>query len=421
MGGRRPGTDRGLPDTVDAGLRAHVQRVWLHPVDADSSVAVTLGTSPPAHHVAVEQYAVLPTVSAPKLLAPVGHQRSAAAALRAYGAARSPHSRLARRAMAVTMRSGVLDSRPRLIVSVDARVPRPRWHEVLLTEHLRRAVDKPDAIAVMEVRPLNPNAKPTVQLFDATGVPVAYVKLGTTTATKELVRREAAALTAVKGSLTTVLVPEMLGAGEWHDTSYAMGGALPLDIRRWSGRPEDTDAALRDIVASGTTSVSTFADSAHAAQMRADIAAATQHPDVASALGAWLERLAENPTPLQLGRTHGDWIPDNLGQSRAGLAVWDWEHSIDDAPVGSDLLHWHFKQGMDAGGLLAAVAAVEAATPSLRLLGVPPQARELVASLYLLHAFVRRLRLAVGGGGWNARWYPGLIAVARSRDMAAPR
>ena len=421
MSGRRPGGDRGLPATVDESLRAHAERVWLHPVDADGSVAVTLGTSPPAHHVAVEQYAVLPSVSAPRLLAPVGSRHATAAALRAYGAARSPHSRLARRAMATAMRTGVLDSRSRLIVSVDARIPRPRWSEVLLTQHLRLAIDQPQAIAVMEVRPLNPNAKPTVQLFDPTGVPLAYVKLGTSAATKEMVRREAAALTALKGRLTTVLVPEMLGAGEWHDTSYVMGGALPLDIRRWSGRPEDTEAALRDIVASGTTSVSTFAASAHFAQLRADIAAASEQSDVASVLGAWLERLASHPAPLQLGRTHGDWIPDNLGQSAAGLAVWDWEHSIDDAPVGSDLLHWHFKQGMDAGGLTAAVAAVDAAAPNLHLLGVPPQARELVASLYLLHAFVRRLRLAVGGGGWNARWYPGLISVARSRDLTTPR
>jgi len=65
MSGRRPGGDRGLPATVDESLRAHAERVWLHPVDADGSVAVTLGTSPPAHHVAVEQYAVLPSVSAP--------------------------------------------------------------------------------------------------------------------------------------------------------------------------------------------------------------------------------------------------------------------------------------------------------------------------------------------------------------------
>jgi hypothetical protein len=328
---------------------------------------------------------------------------------------------MARRAMALTMRTGVLDSRPRLIVSVDARVPRSAWHQVLLTEHLRQVVGQPEALAVMEVRPLNPNAKPTVQMFDPSGTPLAYVKLGTTTATKELVRREAEALTALKGRLTAVLVPELLGAGEWHDTSYAMGGALPLDIRRWAGPPEDTDTALRDIVASAPTSTSTFADSAHAAQMRVDIDSAPQSRDVAQVLAAWLDRLSRNHAPVEFGRMHGDWIPDNLGQSSAGLAVWDWEHSLDDAPVGSDLLHWHFKAGMDAGGLLAAVAAVDAAAPKLGALGVPLQCQELVASLYLLHAFVRRLRLAVGGGGWNARWYPGLISVARSRDLTPPR
>lgn len=113
---------------------------------------------------------------------------------------------------------------------------------------------------------------------------------------------------------------------------------------------------------------------------------------------------------------HGDWIPDNLGRLPDGLAVWDWEHSVDDAPVGLDLLRWSFQQAMAGNDLFAAVAATEAAEPGLDELGVAAAAHHLLVSLYLLDEFVRWTKMIAGGMAWNPKWYPHLLDVVRARS-----
>jgi hypothetical protein len=84
--------------------------------------------------------------------------------------------------------------------------------------------------------------------------------------------------------------------------------------------------------------------------------------------------------------------------------------------VGFDYLHWHFHHRLAEKGLRAAVDALDESASGLNLLGVSPDAWRLIADLYLLDAFTRRLKLALGGGGWNERWYPALLDVIRVRD-----
>ncbi len=85
-------------------------------------------------------------------------------------------------------------------------------------------------------------------------------------------------------------------------------------------------------------------------------------------------------------------------------------------PAGFDLLHWQFNHALVSSGLAAAAIAVDAAAPGVAALGVPSDATRLTASLYLLHMVIRRAKLAAGGGGWNDRWYPAVLPLARSRS-----
>lgn len=404
----------------DARLQSWVTRIWG--VGGEGSpVRVSLGP-PPAGFLVAEEYAVLPHPQQARLLVPLGSRRAAAASLRTYSATRARGSRMMRRTLAAAYTAGVADMvfRHRLVVSLDPRLPRRQWSDYLVIEHLARALDQSSLRAFTAVRRINSNAKPTLELFDDAGHAVGYAKLGTTGATKALVRNEASTLAALSGTMESVHVPRLLSAGAWNQAEYAVASPLPSDVHRWKHGPTATADAVSRIARSGAVSRAPLAGSSYAARLRDDLRATFTHAEqseVASTLLQWLQRLERNRTPVEFGRMHGDWISDNLGQCAQGMAVWDWEHSSDDAPVGFDLLHWSFHDGLVKAGLPTALLALDLATSQLATLGVEPDAHRLTASLYLLDSFTRQLRLAAGGGGWNRRWYPGLLDVARARDL----
>ena len=371
------------PIHLDAGprLATQIERVWLPDGGSDSPVAVTFGRAP-ARHREVEQYAILPSARAPRLLVPIGSRRVAAATLREYSGARSPRSRAGRRALAAAAGGGLtgLSAGSRLVVSIDQRVPRADWPQHLIVPHLAELLGVDHLYAFLTVRRINPNAKPTLELFDDAARPVAYAKLGPTEATRRLVRREAATLRALAGGSGDLLVPALLAAGDWHDTAYSVAAPLPRDLRRWSGGVHGTVPAMEQVAASGDVHVGTLAGSAYLDEIAADLAEVSGQTEVTSLLHEWLAALRGSTVNLPFGRMHGDWNPENLGRAGHRLAVWDWEHSRDHAPVGMDLLHWHFWRTLTAHDLPAAVRSVEGSTGELALLGVPAAARPAVAS-----------------------------------------
>jgi len=402
---------------VDDRLRAHVQKVWLTPDGDESPVAVSLRTPPPGHTV-VEEYAVLPHPRMARFLVPLASPRLAAATFFEYNAIRSPLSRAVRLALAGGFALGLtrVVQRHRLLVSVDRRVSRSDWTRLLVTRHLAEVLGRQELHAFVALRQVNPNAKPTLEMFDEFAAPAGYAKLGTTEATKELVRTDAATIGELDGGGGRLLVPRLLAAGDWNETAYTIVEPLPRGVRRWTGGVQATISSMRAVAATGVVSRNPFAGSSYAARLRGELAAIDGQNEVTPMLWSWLRRLEQSPAPILFGRSHGDWIPDNVGRCGDQLAAWDWEHSNPDAPVGFDLLHWHFHHALVAKDLAAAVAAVYAATPQLELLDVAESTRRTVARAYLLDLFVRRTRLAAGGGGWNRRWYPALLEVLRHRS-----
>lgn len=403
---------------VDPRLQSYITKIWSAGKLDGSPVNVSWDRPPPGHVIA-EQYAVLPHPRLTRFLVPLASHALAAASFREYNATRAPVSRTIRGGLAAAFSNGLggLAQRSRLVVSIDRRVPREHWPNHLVTAFLAQQLGLDEVHAFIAVRQLNPNVKPTLQLFDKAAQPVGYAKLGTTEATRHLVRTEASAVAELSGSLPSVIMPSLLDAGDWGDTAYAVTSPLPRDLRRWTKGVRDTAEASLAIADSSTTVHGPLAGSTYAARLRQDIDTSDVSSEVAPTLGRWLTRLEADTTPLTFGRMHGDWIPDNLGRSDSRLVAWDWEHSHPDTPRGLDLLHWHFHHALVKHDMVAAVAAVDEALPELALAHVPRCAHRLTGSLYLLDIFVRRMKLAAGGGGYNARWYPAMLDVARARDV----
>jgi hypothetical protein len=118
--------------------------------------------------------------------------------------------------------------------------------------------------------------------------------------------------------------------------------------------------------------------------------------------------------PLVFGRWHGDWVPWNLAWEHRRPYAWDWEHSGADAPLGFDLLHWHFQVAFVGRGREAAEAAArcaELAAPELARLGVGPAAARALPRLYLLELYLRGYGMHAAGAGWNPRFHPSMLRV----------
>ncbi len=399
-------------------LSAVVGRVWAHSIDGSTPLAVSLDREP-AGHVAIETYAIVPTLERARFLVPIGSRPAAMGTLWAYHTMRAPQRRAAEATVAALFGAGVGGRvfPRRLVVSIDRRVPVTEHANWFILRHLADELGTGKLFAGLAVRRVQPNAKPLLELFDAAGQPQGYAKLGWSDATRQLVKAEADALVGLSGRLDQVIVPRLIAHSTWRDTQYSVTSPLPRGLRRYSKDPAAEPSATLDVAASSQITSSTLAESDYARDLRGELTTSVAGASEAShVLSDWLTRLERDPTVLRFGRWHGDWTPHNLGHAGARVAAWDWEHSRVGVPIGFDTLHWHFQRRLVKSDLTAAVREVRTRSAQLGNQCVPVTAQGLVASLYLLEMFVRTVKLAVGGGGWNARVYPQMLDVAARMD-----
>ena len=404
-----------------------VARLWLEQSSA-SALVVTTGRLPDTHVVA-EEYVVLPDVRRARFLVPVGAPAAVRSAFTSHLSTVSRKSRVIGQLIGQGFRSGAAERvlRDRLVVGIDRCVPRDRWREHLVLSELAALLGHDDLVAVHPVRRFTPNAKPTVRLFDRGGVARGYGKLGWSAPTRALVRNETAALEALDGGVAGLTVPRALLSGTFDragspELEYLVTTALPPGLRPWTQPPENDAELLLRIAESGAVGTSTLGSSPYLDRLRRRIEAAqTACPSEADALAGWLARLELDQQQLRFGRWHGDWVAWNLALTGRGVAAWDWEYSAPDAPVGFDLLHWHFQHRLAApgGDLDTAAAELAARLPGLGRLAVPEEARELVGALYLVEMLTRAAGLAAEGSGWNPKLHPRLITIARERAAAS--
>lgn len=405
-------------------LRALVERLWLpEPESSGWPVRVTSGDVPPGHRV-VERYAVVPSPERPRFLVPLDGRAVAAGSLTHYNGLRWARLRLPRTVLGAGFRTGIapLLLRHRLLVCVPEELTPDELGDYLLSAHLRRVLNLPGLALGVGVRPPDPNLKPTLQLFGRGGAPVGYAKVGWNPATREMTRREAAAIAAVTeetGPATgRIRVPRLLHHGPWRDYDLTVTAPLPPKIRRYreADRPPPVSCGGGPFAARTTK----LADAGFWRALRAEAAVLSADDDerrLAGLVTAHCDELEREhgDTPLRVGRWHGDWVPWNMGRHAGDLYVWDWEHSAEEAPVGFDHLHWRFQDTLVLRGrpLSEAVAAVRAAVHELP--EIPPDHRRLLGRLYLLEMFMRTYHLKRLGGGWNPALHPGMLEVLEER------
>ncbi|WP_433538259.1 hypothetical protein ACQPZK_11420 [Micromonospora sp. CA-249363] len=390
----------------------------------DDRVQLTLGGAVPAGQRAVARYAVVPSVARARFLVPLGAPRAGAASLLAYNALRPPKVRALRAALGGLARFGKAGLAP--FPTLTVWVPEGAdVADLVLTERLAAALGGTPLLAACGVRPPDPNAKPTLQLFTVDGRPRGYAKIGWNDATRALVTAEAAALRALR-AVTGVpdhpAPPGLLTETAWAGQAVAVIEPLPPDVRGVSADDPPRIAALLAVARRGGApgvprplAASTFLARLAAQAERAAVTGPAGARAVA-AVAALARRHGD--TSVEFGHWHGDWVPWNLGTHDGRLVAWDWEHSGPDVPVGFDLAHDAFQRSLVLRGEPAEVAAEAVDTWLGRhggRLGLDAARRALVADAYLLEMWLRTWRLADAGAGWNPALHPGLLDVIEKR------
>jgi hypothetical protein len=404
---------------VSSDLAWLVELLWGPAAEAGAVRVRTDGTVPDGY-VAVERFAVVPGLSRARFLVPLASRRAAWASTSRYNALRPARVRAQRAVIGASMRvgAGQWALRDRLVVCASAGAARESLEELLVSQHLRRVLAAPDLVMGIGIREPHPNRKPTLQLLDAAGEMLGYVKVGWSKLTSELVRNEAAALRdRAARPLPDLEVPRVLAAGRWRDLELVATSPLPTGVRRHgaplrpppvavTGRLAGMDAQRRLPLTS----------SPYWSRVRRRVEAAAGEPEIGTTLERSARRIERRCGDMRLafGGWHGDWVPWNLAWRAGRLFAWDWEHSGGDVPLGFDLLHWHFQVAFVQQRRTAAASAArcaDLALPSLLQLGIDPAAARALPWLYLLELYLRGHRMRAAGAGWNPRFHPDMLRV----------
>lgn len=290
-------------------------------------------------------------------------------------------------ALALGVRWGVA---PRLLRWPRVTVQQPTGSDSLVG-HLEQQIG-PRLHAAIAIGPPRQNRKPIVQLLTGQGRTVAFVKVGVTDVTRELVRRESASLQQVSaGTVPSLIVPQVLFAGTWQDTEVMALSALP----RASGdrvSPALRLAAMQEVAAVAGRHDAAYASSAYRDRLGAEL-------DRPGSLAARLRTVAQqldssSSTPVSFGAWHGDWAPWNMAAHDGRVMLWDWERFETGVPVGFDALHFELQKLIRVDGSTPRAAVVDLTRRARELLApfaVPADSPDLVVALYLLHLGARAL------------------------------
>ncbi len=183
-----------------------------------------------------------------------------------------------------------------------------------------------------------------LQVFDARGRSLAFVKIGGTEVTEALVRAEAASLQRLaEADLPAELeVPRLLHLGTWEGATVLAMTALDTSFLQRPRRQFDVPVSEMDrFHAAFAEEARPLVDSPLWDQMvSAQQSLGTS--EVRERLGEALERLrlAATDRPLPLGGWHGDWTPWNMSRRRGRLQLWDCERFETGVPRGLDRCHY---------------------------------------------------------------------------------
>jgi len=383
---------------------------------ADDRVRADIGPVPPGWR-AVERYVILPSARHPQILAPVSAPGPAAAAVTQFSNGAPARARLAAAAAAAALRAGIAQRvlRGRASIAVAPGVGDAELPNLVLSHHLARVLDLPQADLAVRVGAARPNGKPVVQVSAPGGRVVAFAKVGWNELTRGLVAAEAEALRGLAGSPPAAFaVPELLHAGDWG------GAAVTAVVPALGGRPhvspEPPQAATRELALGAAVERAPLAESPWWRRLLGRIEAANGEEQRRAA-----ERIAaaSGDRELAFGRGHGDWTPWNMAQVGGRLVVWDWERAAAGVPVGVDAAHYCLLVALNARGLPPGKAVPDTVGRMPRVLAgldVPASGAGLVVSLELLEMSVRFAEArAAGVTGLRDRFGSALAALLDGR------
>jgi hypothetical protein len=398
-----------------------MELLWTRP--AASRVDVTWGDAPPrAGWALAETYAALPSASRARFVVPLGSRRAAVGSVVRYNRLRATPTRLARLGSAAVLAAHAERLSGATLIRVwreTGTAPPPARSDALtLRDHLGAVLDRDDLHLAFGVHVLDPNYKPTLQVFDRRGAAVAFVKAGWTAPTERLVRNEARAVRALAGDgapAGRVCVPRLLAETTWSGLHLTCLEPLPRSVRRYRAGPGATGAALTRVC--GPVQTVMLLDSAWWQQVTATVRQQSLPGWVQEVLGEYVDGLVAEARPVPMAAWHGDWVPWNLAVDGPTTHVFDLEHWAPCAPWGFDLAHWAFQTALVTGGASAEAAerAADRSVDSWSDAGVHVPDGRYVVSLYLLELASRTVALRADGGSWNERLYPDLFRSLRRR------
>jgi hypothetical protein len=404
-------------------MSPQLQAVVAHLWDPSQNVLVTTRREPFPAYREIESYLVVPRTTRAQFVVPlVAGRRVAAATTLTYNQLRPARARLLRAVVAAGVRGGILPMRSdhRLRILVNRDLPDAELPAVSPTHWLAALLNVDQVTAAFSVPDPTPNAKPTLQLFSATGTPVAYAKLSWNDSTRAQVRNEAAGSARFGSRLHQVRVPAVLHSSTWRGFDAVVTAPMPRDAVAWGVERRPPPLSVTEEIA-GIGVTHSAGDSpvarrvAELVESDGSTSASELRGALRHALAAVTERWGSHR--VRHGAWHGDWVPWNLARAGNEIIAWDWEHSSDDVPVGFDLLHWHFQVAFIAHRRPLRTSfehMLSAAQPAVADLQGTGEAVRPAAALYTLELAARYLAMYDAGAGWNPRLFPDLIAVLGS-------
>ena len=348
----------------------------------------------PAGHVEIDRFTVYPSLRSPRLLISGGSNKVRSATLARVAGRAGTLGSLARKASAQAARVGA----DHVVLGPDVIISRPatvdsnarRLHtDLTLREHLEVAIDAEELCLAVTVGPLRPNRKPVVQLMNHSGQLVAYAKIGWDDPTRAMVDHEATALRSAP-SVANLVIPKILHHESWAGLSVLVTAPVVHDGDATPPQSLVFDVS-RNISHMTPVQTTALADSTWVSVQRSRAARlGASGSDIVEVLDRCVELHGHHQ--VAFGTSHGDWAPWNMRRMGHRLGVWDWERTRNDAPVGIDLVHYHFQVAFHGADQSVAegIDAVRQTVPSLLTrLGVDGEQHDLIAVLYLIELALR--------------------------------
>ena len=278
---------------------------------------------------------MLPSSRAPRILVPAGNPVAASRAMLRFSSALSAPDTVKRLGVSALLRGRAYAPFPDRI-TVEERAGSLRSH---LGDVFGEPVDLSIGLGTARA-----NRKPVLQVFDARGRSLAFVKIGVTPVTEELVQAEAAGLRRLGEAQLPELfeVPRLLHAGTWEGRSVVAMTSVQTSFRQRPSRqyavPVKEMALFHGAFAEDSRPLRELPIWQTMVDWQSGLRSETARERLGEALDILGDTDVDRPQPV--GAWHGDWTPWNMSRRRGRLQLWDWERFETGVPLGLDRCHY---------------------------------------------------------------------------------